>query len=380
MFRWGSKVGEHKILAQYFDGNTAHCHEVELEKEGKEIHLIDALTGELVIHWPLRHVRILRDQEKSVFLVNKKLKHGHIEVDESVFLGPFQKAFKVKMDPKVSLTQKVLLTPFFMAGILLAMFLSMRGSDLTSEYLAHRVPLEWENGVGHRFQELLADYSCVTPESESALNQMVALLKSGQEGSGLNYQVSLLDDDMVNAYALPGGQIVLLNGLVRKTQTPEELIGVIAHEIQHVEQRHIMKQIIRTTIMGSVWNIAFGDYTGLLVIDPESLAKLLSMSYSQRDEASADRGVIEMLNGSGLSAQGYARFFQRMSKDFQQPAQLLSTHPSSESRVELVENLDRIPSSEGGSVLSQSDWMALRQACELTRKDRGGKTLRDLVF
>src|SRR5207302_1800985 len=104
-----------------------------------------------------------------------------------------------------------------------------------------------------------------------------------------------VDDGTVNAFAVPGGQVVLLRGLVERTRTPEELAGVLAHELQHVIQRHATRLLLQHASTGLVLVAVSGDITGAMAYGIESARMLGTLRYSRHLESEADVEGLRML-------------------------------------------------------------------------------------
>ncbi len=141
-----------------------------------------------------------------------------------------------------------------------------------------------------------------------------------------------LDDSSVNAFALPGAQIRVNQGLLCFTESPEELLGVLGHELGHIQQRHIVRGVIERS----------GTAILMLVLGAGSTADLANTAISNRfsveDEAEADRIASKLMLDSGFSPDALAQFFKRLSsKDpnyFSKLEFLLSDHPLSQSRID----------------------------------------------
>ena len=84
--------------------------------------------------------------------------------------------------------------------------------------------------------------------------------------------------------ALPGGNIVVFSGLMEKTDSPEALAAVLAHEIQHIEKRHVTKKMIENASMGLIISAATGDMTGIMLNWYQKLLKIWQHSVTA-DEA-----------------------------------------------------------------------------------------------
>src|SRR5690606_26348291 len=107
------------------------------------------------------------------------------------------------------------------------------------------------------------------------------------------FTVSVADDPQVNAFAAPGGRIVLLEGLLREAESPDEIAGVLAHEIGHVTERHPTAAALRLLGIQALLTGIFGD--GSLASAAAGAGGLLvALSYSRDDERTADRLAAEL--------------------------------------------------------------------------------------
>ena len=165
---------------------------------------------------------------------------------------------------------------------------------------------------------------------------------------------------MANAFALPGGRVVLFRGLIEDAGDPGEVAGVLAHEIGHVTHRHGTQAILRSLGLEVLFGLMLGELG-------EGLfggigASLLSLSYSRDAEVEADRVALVLLGDTGIGARGLAAFFKRLAEGGPKlPAalQLLSTHPSHEARARLFEGA----MGAQGPAMSAADWAALKEIC-----------------
>lgn len=172
--------------------------------------------------------------------------------------------------------------------------------------------------------------------------------------------VDVLDNKMNNAFALPGGRIVVMRGMIRKARTPSELSAVLAHEIGHVVNRDLTERWIRNNALGAITALVFGGNSGTL---GDTLFQTgLSLSFSRSDEAAADRYSVDLLNQLDLDPSGGAAFFERLSKSGGLGEILpdyLNTHPESEGRAEYF----REHGTGTKQALSPADWLILKQIC-----------------
>ena len=152
------------------------------------------------------------------------------------------------------------------------------------------------------------------------------------------YEAFLIDQDVQNAFATPGGFLYVYTGLVTFLETESELAGVMAHEIAHAAERHSTDQLTQqyglSTLIALVTN---RDDPGLLA---NVAGQLASLRFSRGDEEEADDRSVDYLCNSRFAADGSAGFFER-SQDAAAPPEFLSTHPNPANRVESIEGRAR---------------------------------------
>lgn len=175
----------------------------------------------------------------------------------------------------------------------------------------------------------------------------------------------MVESKTVNAFALPGGQIVLFEGLIKKATSPEEVAGVLAHEIGHVEHRHALRRMVRAAGVGFLTSMV----TGGVVSDLSQ--QLVVMDFSRQMEEEADDAALKALSEAGIALDGFADFFDRLAKEHGEDNSvfgddafetLLSTHPLSKERSARIRShanpMNITPA------LSSTQWQALRNICQ----------------
>lgn len=237
----------------------------------------------------------------------------------------------------------------------------MAALPLAARSLTGLVPVSLEAEWGRHIAAGIEGQAraCRRPAGEAALAELAARLAARLPADRRVVHLRVLDTPMVNAIALPGGNIVVFRGLLDLAEEPDEVAGVLAHELVHVAERHPTAAVIRGLGLGLVVTVVTGDASGMAA---GAAASLLASAYSRDDEAAADRGAVALLEGAGIGAGGLASFFHRMaeSQGGSLP-QWLSTHPEGRSRAATVEaaasRLDRPPS------LRDEAWRALKGIC-----------------
>ncbi len=147
------------------------------------------------------------------------------------------------------------------------------------------------------------------------------------------WNVYLIDDDeTLNAFAAPGGYLYFYTGLIRYLDAEDYFAGVMGHEMAHAALRHATQQLTKIYGLNTLVEIVLGDDPGLLA---DIALTLVSLSFSREDEAEADEASVRYLCPTVYAADGAAGFFEELlADDSIEIPEFLSTHPSSESRVE----------------------------------------------
>jgi beta-barrel assembly-enhancing protease len=211
--------------------------------------------------------------------------------------------------------------------LLLALFWQ---ADRIAGAIASRIPLAQEQQFGRRvFQAMRGGLRLQDSGADTALVRSLGTRLSA--GSRFQYEFHVAENPAINAFALPGGVIVVHTGLLRATRRPEELAGVLAHEVQHVEQRHSLKAMIKETGLRGLWAAVSGDLGGTLA--GQAALQLGSLRFSRDAEREADLRGFETLVRLNIDPQGMVDFFGTMGREAKgSPPAWLSTHPASEDR------------------------------------------------
>lgn len=208
-------------------------------------------------------------------------------------------------------------------------------SEAIVGWLASKVSLEREQRLGAMgLAQLRIDADL---QQDGVAADAVADIGSRlTQGSRYQYQWFVNDDATINAFALPGGIVVVNSGLIAATETAEELAGVLAHEVQHVEGRHALEQMIHSAGWAAILAVTLGDVSALGGV---LIHQAGSLRHSRQLELEADSEGVRNLARAGISPHGVAQFFKRMQAEQARTGgesiiALLSTHPATGDRLE----------------------------------------------
>lgn len=224
--------------------------------------------------------------------------------------------------------------------------------------VAHKVPLEQEKALGGQLEPFLKLSRCSGGSAREPLQKLLA--KLGAAG----FEVQVIQGSGPNAFALPGGSVIVTHGLLREAESVDEVAGVLAHEVEHVTQRHVLAGLIRDAIFTGIWSITVGDYAGLLVLDPGTAYRIANLEFSRDDEAAADRGAVRRLHAAGIGHDGLIRFFERLEARYRgkEGPEWMSTHPSTRARIEILRSMPAL--AQPAAPLTPEEAAQLRKGCD----------------
>ena len=233
------------------------------------------------------------------------------------------------------------------AAFLLALFLLFMARDRIAEAVVNRIPLSWEQSLGAKvFQQIQAEGKLVEDsEWEPYVGEITKRLLPIVEESGYEFQFHIQQDTNINAFAIPGGHVVILTGLLESAESAEEVAGVLAHEIAHVTRRHSVRNIVKSAGLLVLVQALFGDSSAAIGALAEGSAMLLQQRFSRDFEREADDTGWAYLVEANIDPRGMTRFFEVLKKAIEQPGgstmestlSLLNTHPATSERIERLE-------------------------------------------
>ena len=224
-------------------------------------------------------------------------------------------------------------------------------------WIAPLVPQSVENRLGDAMVGDFGGRFCQTPAGRLALNRLAAKLGGGDAGVR---SVEVANLPMVNAVALPGGRVMLFQGLLAQAKSADEVAGVLGHEIGHVRHRDTMAALIRQLGLSVVLGGMDGNISGLV-------GSALSLGYSRKAESAADDYAIGVLASSAIEPDATAHFFDKLSggkagETLERASNWISSHPVSADRKAAFLKSHR-PGAAYRPALSDADWRALRGMC-----------------
>lgn len=330
------------VPATYFDGQTS-------EGRAAQVRVADGLVhvdfAESSIAFPLAAVRLespLGDLPRRLDLPNG----ASCQVPQDF-------ALPVPLDPPARLETWVNEVEIRWGAVLAAAALLVGGLwagivwgvPAAASVVARRINPGVERQLGTQALATL-DLSTLEPSELPADRQRALSTRfdalATLAASGQDYVLHFRSSPRIgpNAFALPGGSVVLLDELVAEAQHDDEVLAVLAHEIGHLVERHTLRQVLQTSTAGVLVSVVVGDLLSVSALAGALPAMLVNSSYSRAFEYEADRFARVLLDRSGIDHGHLSRFLSRLETKYGGMPEgfgWLSTHPRAEDRAREAE-------------------------------------------
>lgn len=151
-------------------------------------------------------------------------------------------------------------------------------------------------------------------------------------------RIALVNDNTVNAFALPGGQLVVYTGLLKKMKSYTELAALLGHEFIHVEKRHATRSICRSLGSRFFVGLLFGNMGSVVSVAAGHADEIRTLSYSRKLEQEADLGGLQLLLNRDIDAKGFADLFSHLKEEEAELVlpEIISSHPDTDVRAAYI--------------------------------------------
>ena len=225
-------------------------------------------------------------------------------------------------------------------ALLLFCIVGYYGLMAAARTAVHALPTSVDEQIGKAaIQSMIQDRLPADHKAAVLVSDIVERLKPHSKFPEMNFAIYVVESDEVNAFALPGGQMVVYTGLIKNAESPEQLAGVIAHEMSHATLRHGLQAISQSIGVVAAIQLVVGDVGGLLAIGTQVAQQSVMTSYSRNAETEADLEGARMLHAAKIDPKAMATFFAKLKHehgDIPGVVSWLSTHPQHEDRIESI--------------------------------------------
>ena len=354
------------ITAVFYDGTSNRKRAVTL-RFGDALAIVE--DGAVVATWPYDDVRRADGAKRLRLFCTSALPLARLEIADSDAAAAVASRCP-KLDAGRGDAQTGRIVAWSLAAAVSIVLVTVYGIPLLADRLAPLVPFAVEKRIGEavdrQAKAVFGGDICARPDGQAAFDKMMAKIKDAG-GFDAPLEAHVLSSSITNAYALPGGKIYLLDGLLQRARNVDEVAGVMAHELGHAQNRDGLRKIIQTGGSSFLIGLLFGDVTGgsAVLFAARSIA---NASYSREAESRADAFTVKAMNGLGRSPRPMGEFLVRIAGGGK-VATVIDSHPLSADRLERMKKDDR--GVTGPPILTDAEWQALRQICADVKKDAG---------
>lgn len=348
--------------ARLYDGIRPAPQRVQLSVAGPML-VIAGAEGQEIARWLISDLRVPAQDDSigEAMIVNRGHPDARLLVSDPAAIAlllPHLPRLAPVIAPRPSSLRVWSLVALLAVAVLGGLGVAVwRGPEL----VAPLVPESWEGQLGDLIVDNFTDRFgvCTAPDGQKALEEMTGALIAAADRKAPT-KVIVVKSKMVNAFAVPGGRIVLFDGLIQEAVTPDEVAGVFAHELGHVVHRHPMRGLLRQMGLSLLRRMALGGYGDAVDIASNLGETVLVLSNGRDAEREADEAALQYLAAAGLRQDGLHEFFARLQRKGDAGADLgiLSTHPPLAERMQSTQR-----PGEGRPALDHGQWQALRKIC-----------------
>lgn len=342
--------------ALYFDGRTPTHRNVDVQTERQGVRIeFEAGTTRI---WRYEDFSVRQDRSQGPL----RLEYGEFPPEILEIADPEFGEVLGKRLPKKSLFLSV---GFAMLAVLLVPAIIYWGIPLASGWFAYFIPVSIEKQVGqYVIDEVFPSrIVCKTDAGEQALEKLVSRLVPPD--SEYVFQVEVVDSGLVNAIAFPGGNILIFRGLLEKSPSSDAVAGVLAHEMQHVFQRHGTENLLNQVALSGLFKLLTVEANAIAETLFAGVRTLSLLKYTRELETEADALALQLLYQAGVDPVEMLAMFQVLKNHSSSLPESISTHPDMSSRMEKLEIIiDQKTDFVSKPVLSKQNWESLQNICK----------------
>ncbi len=328
---------------KYFDGKSSagYAAKIQLNSFGIQISYTDGQSGNSIEWTPDKiHANDFSSNQK-IYLKYGEYPFQYLEVNDPRFVSELKESF-----PNAKF-HKGAYNFLFSTGVMGLVALAMAFIGLLAltyfyilpavgEHVAATVPIEWEKKLGDASFDKMVEGEKIDEANSKRMNEFFQQL---HYKSDYKIEVVVVKDKIVNAFALPGGKIIVYEGILRTMNDSKKLAALLSHEFSHVQLRHSTKNLFRSLSSYMLLSVIFGDASGLTAVVIQNANQLKQLGYSRSLEEEADKNGLKLMKERHLDPAGMEGLFRALKKEEGNAGdvpEFLSTHPLTIDRINYV--------------------------------------------
>lgn len=350
--------------ARYADGRAAITHPARVDFGAEALSF---QTSNVVATWAYADLARADDGAEHIVLKRKPDTGERIILDLSA-ADALRAAAPALCTPRAQGVESPRLVAGLAAAALSLAAAFLIGVPLAADPIAHVMPQGYRDQISQLAWAQIRSsmQECAGPENANGLGALFSLtnrLDANFDPETRNsIEIYVMRAGVPNAFTLPDDSIVITDQLIQLSESPDELAGVIAHELGHVEGRHVMTNVVRRLGAGVFFDIIFGG-AGFGQAFAIGTSSLTSLGYTRDDETEADTRGLNMMQYAGIDPHATAALFERIAAQYPEDAQipeLLRSHPGHAARAAAARARQ---SAVTAPALSPYEWSAVRALC-----------------
>lgn len=248
-------------------------------------------------------------------------------------------AFEGLADKQLRKKRRSPVIPFLIGFVTFIIALLLIAYFWLIPFLARRtadaLPVDYEIKMGEQAYRSMAGEFKIAARQTALANDF---FQSMDIRSRYPIQITVVERDELNAFAVPGGHIVVFTGLLDKMDDAEEFEALLAHEYSHIALRHTTRTLMQSLGTYMIASLLFGDLSGVAAVVAENAQSLQHLKYSRDLEKEADMNGVKLLEERKIDLHGFVSLFNTLKEGGgAQPSEWLSSHPDLSARIAYVQ-------------------------------------------
>lgn len=361
----------------FFDGVTGTRHHVSVDLASAAMRISSA-NGDVLVEWPYTKLERLSAAAGVLRLGCKGSDVlARLEIRSPALIAAIgERSSTVDLGAASEGRERIQVVAWSIVAVVSLVLVGVFGVPFLAARATPLIPFAVERHLGKvvdmQLRSLLdkdhagSRFECGAAASENAgrvaLDKLVHRLEAGADLK-FPLTVAVLRRSEANAMALPGGWIYVFRGLIGKAETPDELAGVIAHEIGHVNHRDGTRAALESAGLSLLFGMLLGDFTGGGAVVVAAKMTLQS-AYSRDVEAAADAYSVTLMSKTGGNPRALGSILTRIGGAMEPAMKILLDHPETKARVATIDAM--AGASTGAPLLDAAEWTAVKQICSGT--------------
>ena len=353
--------------AHFYDGRTAQPHTVQVQvtADGLEVIFSDR-PSEIWAYGNFRQTEgfhsgeLVRFEKSDAF--GQSLVIDDVQILEVIRERDPTSNFH---NPKLRRHRPLIVVLSLVCIVFVGWLLYGYGMPVFIDVIARIAPVTWEKSLGRSVVAYIApeENRCTDEIYTEVFDEIIARL-AAPTNTPYTFRVYVTKHDYVNAFALPGGYMAITTGFLKRVKSADQIAGIIAHEMQHIVQKHGTRAVLHAMATRTLIAAISGGDEGLdFVLDKAALAG--SLRFSRDHESSADIEGMEMVLDAKIDPKGMVEVFEillEITGDLPDDLAYISTHPLTKNRIRSLSPYIDSLKADPIPIVSDSTWARFAQA------------------